>query len=325
MEDLDGDLFLSILEHEYESRLTFFDSIFCPGMSRAKHWCFTLNNYTDDDIQRIESRTNLYDYVVIGREVGASGTPHLQGFVSFPDRVRRNHCVDVIGQAHFTVARSIADSIRYCKKDGDFIELGVAPNGPGTRTDLEAFKTAVASGNLDMKKLRNDYSDIVAKYPKFCHDYVQDHIPQKTVEMFPLRPWQQALYDSLKQAPDSRSIFFIVDVTGNTGKTWFAHYYCFLNDNAQVLLPGKKCDMCYALQPFTRVLFVDVPRAKQGEFLQYDFLEDVKNGYVFSPKYESRIKHLPQCHVVVLMNEDPDLNKLSRDRYVIRRITDSMH
>jgi hypothetical protein len=42
------------------------------------------------------------------------------------------------------------------------------------------------------------------------------------------------------------------------------------------------------------------------QFLQYDFLEDVKNGFVFSHKDESQVKHLGKVHVVVMMNEMPD-------------------
>lgn len=78
--------------------------------------------------------------------------------------------------------------------------------------------------------------------------------------------------------------------------------------------------MTYVLNPSIRVLFVDAPRSKQGEYLQYDFLEECKNGYVFSPKYESAIKRLDPIHLVVMMNERPDETKLSRDRYDIRVI-----
>jgi hypothetical protein len=46
-------------------------------------------------------------------------------------------------------------------------------------------------------------------------------------------------------------------------------------------------------------------------------LEELKNGYVFSPKYESKNKSFPTPHVVVLMNETPDRSKLSADRYSI--------
>lgn len=312
--DFDAELFLRILRAE------FLDSPSLVDMSRAKHWCFTLNNYTESDVDRIVDGASGFDYIVFGKEVGDSGTPHLQGFVSFPTRVRRNVCVDKIGQAHFTVARHIDNAIQYCKKDGDFIELGTKPLMPGARNDLEQFKAAVKSGCLDMRLLRDDFSEVLAKYPKFAYDYVQDYMPKKIVDFHPLRPWQQALYDSLKLEPDPRKIFFIIDPQGNAGKSWFGHYYCFLHDNAQVLLPGKKADMAYALNPLVRVLFIDAPRSKQGDFLQYDFLEDVKNGYVFCSKYESRVKHLKAVHVVVFLNEEPDQNKLSADRYVYRRV-----
>lgn len=317
MEEFDVDLFIHLLEQDYQSTVLLGET----NMSRAKHWCFTMNNYTNDNVEFILSNSEHFDYVIFGKEVGESGTPHLQGFVSFPNRVRRNVCVEKIGQAHFTVARKIDNAIEYCKKDNDFTEIGIKPNPmPGTRKDLDSFKEAVALGTLDMKKLRNDFSEIVAKYPKFCNDFVMDHLPKKQVECFPLRPWQQDLYAELALVPDSRTIIFMVDTLGNAGKSWFAHYYAFMHETAQVILPGKKADMAYILNPLVRVLFVDAPRSKQGEFIQYDFLEDVKNGYVFSPKYESRQKQLGAVHVVVLMNEEPDMSKLSLDRYKIKRI-----
>lgn len=313
--EIDKDLFYELCESEFTPSI-----LETWTMSRAKHWCFTLNNYTQDDLDRIAANANFYDYLIYGREVGDSGTPHLQGFVSFPTRVRLNYCVEKIGQAHFTTARNVDHSIQYCKKDGDYVEYGERPAGKGNRNDLESFKKAVISGCVDLKQLRQDYSEIIARYPKFCYDFVEDHRPKKMIEFFPLRAWQMALYDSLKLEPDTRSIFFIVDYTGNAGKSWFGHYYAFLHDNAQVLLPGKKADMAFALDPNIRVLFIDAPRSKQGEFIQYDFLEDVKNGYVFCSKYESKVKQLGLCHVVVFMNEDPDMNKLSKDRYCIRKI-----
>lgn len=313
----DPELFMEVLRAELDSYP--FEEL--REMSRAKHWCFTLNNYTQENVDRIIDNTASFDFLIFGREIGDSGTPHLQGFVSFPNRVRRNVCVDKIGQAHFTVARDINKSIEYCKKDGDYLEFGTRPSNSGTRSDLEGFKEAVRNGCRDMKSLRETFSEVVAKYPKFCVDFVQDNTPQKLQECYPLLDWQGALYDSLKLAPDDRSIFFIVDEVGNAGKSWFGHYYCFMHANAQVLLPGKKADMSYALDENIRVLFIDAPRSKQGEFIQYDFLEDVKNGYVFCSKYESRVKRLGKVHVVVFMNENPDMNKLSKDRYVIRRVS----
>jgi hypothetical protein len=135
-----------------------------------------------------------------------------------------------------------------------------------------------------------------------------------------LRSWQEELKLVVDGPPDDRTVVFVVDREGNKGKTWFAHWYSSKNANVQVLQPGKKTDMAHCLDSSCRVFFFDAPRSKQGEYIQYDFLEDIKNGYVFSPKYESRCKIVQKAHVVVLMNELPDMTKLSEDRYDIREI-----
>jgi len=291
------------------------------GESRAKHWCFTLNNYTGADETRlgglVDGGTGV-SFLCYGKEVGEeNGTPHLQGFISFGSRQRFTQARDVVGGgAHLEVARHVERSITYCEKDGDFVSFGVRPGGQGSRSDLDTFKDAVKEGGLTLQDVRENHSDVYARYPRFCLEYMQDKAPPRALPAHPLRPWQEELNQLLNAAADDRTIMFVVDVVGNSGKTWFAHYYASLHSHVQVLQPGKKADMSYALDSTIRVLFVDAPRSKQGEFIQYDFLEDVKNGYVFSSKYESRVKQLNKVHVVVNMNEFPDMTKLSADRYM---------
>ena len=88
-------------------------------------------------------------------------------------------------------------------------------------------------------------------------------------------------------------------------------------ETAMIIVPGKKADMSYVVRTDCKTFFMDCPRSKQGEYIQYDFLEELKNGYVFSPKYESKVKTFNPPHVVVFMNETPDMEKLSPDRYTI--------
>lgn len=329
--ELDEGLLLELFDSEFDSYSDGLVDVapafnrfvnYCTSMSRARHWCFTLNNYQAADIERLTRLQPDIDYLIFGKEVAATGTPHLQGFVSFKTRVRRATAIERIGQAHLTVTRNVDQAIEYCKKEGDVTEIGTRPkgNGSGRRSDLDDFKAAVVAGEYRISVLRALFSDVVAKYPRFVSDFIQDSIPKRAVDPHPLRDWQQVLNRDLLLEPDRRKIIFIVDYTGNTGKSWFCHYYCGLHDNAQVILPGKKADMAFILDPLIRVLFIDAPRSKQGEYLQYDFLEDVKNGYVFSPKYESRMKTMDKVHVVVMMNEQPDPLKLSRDRYDIREV-----
>lgn len=291
---------------------------------RSKYWCFTLNNYTPADEQRIkalEGTTGIY--VVYGREVGENGTPHLQGFISFPDRKRMTYVKNKIGQCHFSMARMVKESIAYCKKDGDVVEFGVPPqlNG-GKRNDLEKFKEDVKAGMLDIKEIREKHSLVYARFKNFCHEYIRDQSPRHMVEPHPLRKWQAELNRTLNGPVDKRKIIFLVDYSGSAGKSWFFRYYEQNHgDKCQIILPGKKQDMAYVLKETNRVVFFDCPKSKQGEYIQYDFLEEVKNGNVFQGKYESREKRFPSPHVVVAMNEMPNESLLSADRYDIRVFT----
>lgn len=291
----------------------------------ARNWFYTLNNYTNDELALFQALPLGAKFHFFGKEVGKSGTPHLQGVLGFEKRRSMVAVKKLLSsRLHLEPCRNVLQSIEYCSKDADTFTYGTIPlsNPQGSRSDLEIFKEAVLGGCYDLKKLRIDHSAVVARYPRFCSDFVRDHRPVKCPESHPLRSWQNSLEEDLKLPPDSRSIIFIVDIHGNSGKSWYCDYYHYRHpETSQVLNPGKKADMAFVLNEDIRVLFVDAPRSKQGDFIQYDFLEDVKNGRVFSGKYESCTKYLSNCHVVVMMNESPDMTKLSEDRYVIKEVT----
>lgn len=284
-------------------------------MSR-KNFCFTINN-PDNTVETHltqQHEQKILTYLLFGRETGDSGTPHLQGLAIFDKRVSFTRCKQIIGyNAHIEFARNVSASVTYCKKENDYVELGTIVQ-QGKRNDLEDFKSSVKEGIYDLKTLRELHSTTIAKYPRFANDFITDWRQPPDLKLFPLREWQQNLNEKLNREPNSREIIFIIDTVGNTGKTWFARYYQKNHEHVQILKPGKKNDMSMCLNEDTRVLFVDCPRSK-NEFLQYDFLEEVKDGFVASYKYESRIKLLAPCHVVVLTNDNPDPTKLSSDRY----------
>lgn len=292
---------------------------------RASTWCFTINNYTPETELHISTiaPSSTISYIIYGREVASTGTKHLQGTVCFKSRVRPKTIKNLFrcGHMHLEITKDVHASIEYCQKEGDFVELGTFEGkSQGKRNDLEDFKTDVKAGKLSLKEIRESHSKIYAKYPRFCIEYVADNRPSQPFDDHDLFPWQRDLLSKLEGEPDPRQILFVVDEEGNKGKSWFAFHVERIRPNTQVLQPGKKADMAYILEEDTTCMIMDAPRSKQGEYLQYDFLEEVKNGRVFCPKYESRMKRLAKCHVVVMMNEHPDLTKLSDDRYSILTI-----
>lgn len=143
-----------------------------------------MNNYTEEDVDRLSNPLEDVIYIIFGKEVGASGTPHLQGTVCFQSRKRLAQCIEILGQCHCTPTRFLDRSIEYCKKDGDFTEIGDVPeqdSKKGSRTDLEAFKFSVREGTCDMKELRELHSDVCARYPRFVREYLKDQDPETKV------------------------------------------------------------------------------------------------------------------------------------------------
>jgi len=103
-------------------------------MSAAKNWCFTFNNYTEDDLLYMESigqnigPNSCINYIVYGKEIApTSGTPHLQGYVQFKKRLRLSQVKKIISnRINCRIANGTPFQNRlYCMKDDDAQEFGV--------------------------------------------------------------------------------------------------------------------------------------------------------------------------------------------------------
>lgn len=94
---------------------------------RHRCWVFTHNNYTDTDVDFWKN----YDkatYMVFGKEIApTTGTPHLQGFFSFPNARTHSVVKKEIPKVWFQPAYAPASAAIYTKKDGDIYERGERP------------------------------------------------------------------------------------------------------------------------------------------------------------------------------------------------------
>lgn len=108
-------------------------------MSKTRDFCFTHNNYTTEDEKRYADCPCAY--IVYGREVGESGTPHLQGYVRFPSQRTLKSVIARFPGAHIEIKKGTCEqAIDYCKKDKDVYERGEAP------------KTQEAKGAMNKKR-----------------------------------------------------------------------------------------------------------------------------------------------------------------------------
>lgn len=129
--------------------------------SKNRAWCFTINNYTNDDILAVNAIECKYK--VWGKEIGEQGTPHLQGYIYFKDGKTRATVSKMIKRANIRQAKGSAEQNRiYCTKDNDFVEEGIIPK-QGCRNDLNAIKDDIMDGRL--------VDDIVLENPILYHQY----------------------------------------------------------------------------------------------------------------------------------------------------------
>lgn len=135
-------------------------------MSRARAYVFTLNNYTDAELVslRVNGADSALRYLIFGKEVASSGTPHLQGYCEFQSAktlsaVKRFFGVDRI---HLEARRgTAAQAADYCKKEQvrarapdyfnvsfqNFEEFGTL-SAQGKRNDLSAVRQVAMDGGM---------------------------------------------------------------------------------------------------------------------------------------------------------------------------------
>lgn len=137
-----------------------------PSKKRHRRWVFTLNNYSDEEYAAILDSDSL-KYLIVGREVGESGTPHLQGYFELPnERTLSGLKKDpMFTRAHLEPALgSSIDNIVYCSKQGDFVTRGTpSAQGQGKRTDLVGMKRAIDDG-CDEDFLWDNYFSNMLRY-----------------------------------------------------------------------------------------------------------------------------------------------------------------
>ena len=144
-----------------------------------------------------------------------------------------------------------------------------------------------------------------------------------------LRPWQKDAFDLFWWIPDDRTVHWIYDEEGNSGKSWFQNYvqaYFGYHRVARIDLRIKHADILNVLRKrslaTTSIFLFNDSRSASGNGVDlYRILGDVKDGQAVATKYDSKnISFKTPNTVMVFSTAYPNVDKLSRDRWRIYKV-----
>ena len=246
----------------------------------SKRWCFTLNNYTDIEVQELSSKVPiLCDKYICGFEIGEEGTPHIQGFLSFIKKCRpKSHFKN--DRIHWEKTRgSLSDNTNYCSKEAKvFLNKGMPkPVKLMTREILRSDQLKIAD--------------------QFIED--EDELFGRNIYWF---------YEEIGGWGKSILAKYMVDCMGAM---------LVQGANNDILCGIQKWIEKNEEAP--KIIIFDIPRTNENH-ISYQAIESIKNGMFFSGKYESGMCRFNSPHILVFANETPNYSKLSKDRWIVEEL-----
>lgn len=284
----------------------------------SRKFTFTIFKKLDE----ISFNNEDFRYIIIGEEIcPKTQRNHLQGYAETWKKIGIKKFQSLFkdaGEFHveFKKAKDDAHAIDYCRKDGKYIEHG-SPTQQGERNDIKQLHNLVRQGKTDFELLQIDeyyiykYSKYIDRLRQIYKQEQNNNILSNQLADIKLNDKQNSiLYKLLPQ--NNRKILWVTDYKGGTGKTTLSKYLVLKHKAIEFSnAKSKDISFCYNGQP---IICFDFSRTLEG-LVNYDIIEQLKNGKVFSTKYQSEPKYFNIPKIVVFANFDPCLYKLSEDRW----------
>lgn len=327
-------------------------------MSQGKLWCFTI--HAQEGVL-IDSFSSYMRSLVWGEYGGGqceisptTGSLHFQGFVLFRTNHRFNKVVSecvvdetICKNPRFELAKgSLESNEAYCSKESTRVPgsqpviWGRRPDrvGQGRRSDLDRaadiIRNTPGTVNDRLRVLAGELPGQVVRYHRGFEALAHLLVDQSSNLPAPDREdffgWQESLYTDLMETPDDRTVHYVYDPQGNNGKSSFVRYFLKNHSRDSIHLEGRVADMAHAYDG-QRYVFIDIPRSapdSTGTGVRwtpdhlYHFAEKLKNGFLFSGKFNSTVKTFRPPHVVFLSNAAPLTHLWTADRLHLIQISD---
>lgn len=140
-----------------------------------------------------------------------------------------------------------------------------------------------------------------------------------------LYPWQEDICAIMDQEPDDRTIHWIWSDGGAVGKTTFCKY--LHRKYGAICLGGKSADMKNGIIDYynknghcPEAIVINLPRSFDNSYLSYTGIEEVKDMFFYSGKYEGGMVDGNCPHLLIFSNEPPNYDEMSQDRWKVVKI-----
>lgn len=182
----------------------------------------------------------------------------------------------------------------------------------------------VKNKRIHWEKCRGTVTDNI-KYCTKEGDYVLNKIVlPKAIKVCTPYGWQLEVLDIIKNEPDNRKIFWYWSVEGGVGKSELCKYLCV--NHGAIICSGDAKDIKYMVvkyhekhETYPEIVVLDIPKYK-GNGVSYVGIEEIKNGCFASSKYECDMVVMNAPHIFCFANEGPQMNAMSKDRWVVKEI-----
>jgi len=255
-----------------------------PSSSSARHWCFTIPSNQFETLELLQKLQTFCKSGCYQLEEGEStGYLHYQGYIELTKKNRREFLTKRLDAFHYEVCRNIDASIKYCTNP-----------------------SKLRHGEPVLFNLSLPYSG-------------QDLILEKD-----FYPWQKFISALVKTTPDDRSIYWFYEREGKTGKSKFAKTMAYHNPKVCMTTATKSADILTCVEKHYNTYIFDFPRSL-GDFTPFNALEQLKNGYITDCKLKKagRTLMFQPPHIIIFSNHEPNIEKLSKDRWKIYNIVDN--
>jgi len=266
-----------------------------PAEKEVRSLFFTYNNPKKAEKAELEAwfkgRKNMS--YIFQEETGENGTPHLQGVFKSSSSIKFSTLKKLFPRIHWEKTKNWKDAVKYCSKEE-------------TRTG---------------KIYKSDDIKITVKRK------IKDPLEGKE-----LYGYQEKVLNILKKEPDERKVYWFWEENGGVGKSALVKHIYLKNTDRMIIATGKGNDVRnqinyhingnekLKLEPKELdIAILDISRTVE-DYVSYEVIEQIKNGLLYSGKYEGGMCAFNSPHVIIFANFEPKYDALSSDRWRVYNI-----